>query len=135
VDVLGNRLPCELARLGEGPRAMALRRREQDLLAEHAPAWAEKLLPLVRSFTFRRGMPEQVALYLDDFLRDADKLFGATLVRALTVGTGAGSPGLKQLVRHRHLLRVGELGLAGGPCHTAGVRVLSSSPYLANLTS
>jgi uncharacterized protein (TIGR02996 family) len=129
------RLQCELARTAEGPRAVELRRREQDLLAEHAAAWAANLLPLARSITFRRGMPEQVDLYLIDFRRDADKLFAAAPVRALTVHTGYGSPVLKDLVRCRHLLRLGELRLEGGPCHTAGARVLAASPDLANLTS
>jgi uncharacterized protein (TIGR02996 family) len=129
------RVQCELARLPLGPRAAQLRQREQELLAQHARAWAAPLASFVSGYTFRRGLLEQVTISPDNFAQHADELFRVAPLRSLVVEVTYGAPGLRKLTRCRHLLHVNELSLCGhGQCHRSGLKVLVESPNLANLT-
>src|SRR5947208_13340491 len=56
------RVQCELARLPpDEPRAFDLRWRQEELLADHGPAWSEEVPKWAREgCTFRRGFVDRV---------------------------------------------------------------------------
>ena len=60
------RVQCVLDKMpAEDPRQPGLRRRENDLLEQHAWAWAEELGPRIGAWVYRRGFVERVEMSLE----------------------------------------------------------------------
>src|SRR5262249_44833313 len=118
------RVQCALAR-GEGNEE--LRRREQQLLAEHGQEWAAAGAGHVKAWDFRRGLLEQVTLTAEAFAKSGEEMLCAVPLRALTVEVD-GWADVRTLVRCRALAKIAELTLAGGPVYAAGARILAEAP-------
>jgi uncharacterized protein (TIGR02996 family) len=112
--------------------------REAELLARNEARW-RAALPQLEGITwdeeFTRGFVEGVFTETAGaFLRHAPALFAAAPVRRVKIGL-VNPVNVAALARSRHLLALEELNLGN---HTgidaAGVRELSSSPNLANLS-
>ncbi len=60
------RIQCLLDKMpAEDPRYPGLRRRENELLEQHAWAWAEELGPRISAWAYRRGFVERVEMSLE----------------------------------------------------------------------
>src|SRR5262249_14114521 len=115
---------------GRSPRHAALRRREQELRAEHGAAWAD-LGPGVRSYEFRRGFAEAARMTAGNFLRHAGPLVRpAPLHRVRLTGV---RPHLDRLVGSPYLARLTALDLTSTQLGDAGAEALAACPHLAGL--
>jgi uncharacterized protein (TIGR02996 family) len=133
------RLQCRRSRLpSDHPEQQTLAARESELLDRHERAWRAEL-PHLEDITwedFERGFIEAVfAAEAEAFLYQAPAIFAAAPIRRVQVGridlpdAGllAGSPWLARLTELN-------LGNSTGLC-PEGLRALTSSPHLANLTA
>jgi uncharacterized protein (TIGR02996 family) len=167
------RVQCALARVAEplaswddwaatAARVTDLRRREQELLRDHADAWSREVRPLVVECEFRRGFVEVVTMPPEQFLDVAERLFRLTplrVVRFKSGGVGAhvfgrvfSSPHLERLsgldfsrypliphalvalLASRHTTGITRLVLSGCHLTAASARLIAAAPLLGQLT-
>jgi uncharacterized protein (TIGR02996 family) len=126
-------LQIELAEgVASRARRRQLRQREAELLARHGEQWAGAVRPLVRKYTFRRGMVESVILDPVYFVLDGAQLFQLAPVTevafALLDNTTA-----NDVARCPHLSRVRALDLSRATVGPTELRALLGSPFLARL--
>jgi uncharacterized protein (TIGR02996 family) len=123
------RVQCALAGMPPAdPRWPLLYRREQQLLADSAEAWAEPLAEWTKvrgveaardpagrwvngRLRFERGWPEGLSMRADDFLRHAPELFRQAPLRHLWLAV---SDNADRLARCPHLANLRSLGLSAG---------------------
>jgi uncharacterized protein (TIGR02996 family) len=129
------RVQVALARLPDDhPRNPDLRERERDLLQHHRRAWTAPLATLGAEFTFRRGIPDAVAVDAATFLRRGEELFdntqagGRSFVRQVLLREPARVA--PQLAECPLLAGVEELSLCQGGLGNGGVELLVRSPHL-----
>ena len=133
LDDAGDPLRAEFVRvqvsLARTPDDLALKTREQTLLALHAADWLAPLRakgePLQNPGThggFRRGFVEEVWMPAGVFLWKADKLFRRAPVRTLLV-TRAAAGELGDLFHSPHLRRLRELAVSGPHGHRLATAV------------
>jgi uncharacterized protein (TIGR02996 family) len=105
------RVQCCLSGLPIGhPERGELRKRERELLRQHAAEWSQPVSRLpVADWTFRRGFIEEVTMGGDGFLHDAKELFDAIPLRCLCLQGAAWC--LPALVANPWLSRVAALDL------------------------
>jgi uncharacterized protein (TIGR02996 family) len=134
------RVQVALARLpADHPRNPDLRERERDLLQAHRRAWTAPLATLGAEFTFRRGIPDAVALDAATFLRRGEELFdntqagGRSFVRQVLLREPARVA--PQLADCPILAGVEELSLCQGGLGNGGVELLVRSPFLGAVRS
>jgi uncharacterized protein (TIGR02996 family) len=132
------RLQCQLAREPAEGRHVCLERRQQELLAEHADAWAGTVADHVEWWCFRRGFVEEVSLAANQLCEQARTLFQNAPLEDLHV-TPDGSE-LVELPRVADLERTVFLDVSSHPLGDDGVAELACAPFLShvhglNLTS
>jgi uncharacterized protein (TIGR02996 family) len=145
------RVQCALARLPEGhPERTALAAREAHLLAAHRRRWNGELhrllsrtplrnaVParrgLVRGWTYRRGLVEEITVEARAFLDHAATLFQLGPLREVRFFRGA-APHVRQLSDMPHLARLVCLDFSGNALHGDPLRALLASPHLQPLTA
>lgn len=130
------RVQVAVARLPDDhPRTPDLRDRATELLHRHGRAWTAPLASLGAAFTFRRGIPDAVAVDAATFLRRGEELFdntrvggGQSFVRRVRLREPARVA--PQLADCPLLARVEELDLSLGDLGNGGVALLVRSPHL-----
>ncbi len=87
------RVQCELERLPPaGERALALRRRAADLLAEHEAAWMGEWAERLVRWEWRGGYPHSAVIEADAWARHGEALMRAFPLHRLAFVDGGGAP-------------------------------------------
>ncbi len=103
---------CARARLpAEDPAQRGLEEREWTLLSLHEEAWRKGLAPELLTVKFRRGFADEVTLYANTFVENADALFAREPLRTARV-IDAGPEGAVQLAACPALRRLAGLRLS-----------------------
>jgi uncharacterized protein (TIGR02996 family) len=124
------RVQCELAGLDEDDDGRtALEERELALLNKHGSAWVNQLELAYKPCAFRRGFVESLTMRADEFLANAERLFGLTPLRELYLTYAA--PETEALAACAYLARLSRLRI--GVVGDTDVMTLCTSPHLANL--
>jgi uncharacterized protein (TIGR02996 family) len=128
------RLQCRLAgKKLSAEKEKGLRKREQALLDAHEGEWAAPLAGLVRSWRFRRGFVERVAMTPPQFVANAAALFRLAPVRHLVLVES--NSGVEEAVASPHLAGVETLDFRDCFLKVEHVRHLADSPHLGGLRS
>lgn len=125
------RTQIELDQLGDDPSVLDRKDRAEALWHVHGSAWRGDVPGWVRSVRPRRGFPDWVSCNADDFLRDADALFAAAPVRALTLNETAQR--VHKLAECLALRHVADLTVGGNRGGVEELRLWLASPHLAGL--
>lgn len=139
------RVQCELERLGEDdPRRLQLETRQCVLLAEHQNQWAGSLREFVHRFWFRRGFIDKIQIGAEQFLANAELVFGTTPLSQVAFHNASQS--LARLAECPYLARLRGLDFKpdftwrqrdfpSSQLYDEGARILAASPHLSNLRS
>jgi carbon storage regulator CsrA len=131
------RVQCRLAQLPPGDEAVSgLRRREQELLDRHGPAWRSALPPLLRNEFFCRGFVESVHLTVREFVLHAEELLGSAPIRHLHLRPFGWSPtvgDIASLAASPYLARLETLDLGQNGLGHEDISHLAGSAHLAGL--
>jgi uncharacterized protein (TIGR02996 family) len=137
------RIQCALA-AGNLPqkRRAELARRERQILDVWGKEWARPICRLAQSWTFHRGFIDEVAMWIDTFLRYAGQLFRRAPIQCLSFlprMVPQSYPDIypplnvAALADSKHLRRLRGLGLSQNQLESRDVRALIVSEHLTNL--
>jgi uncharacterized protein (TIGR02996 family) len=128
------RLQCVAARTpADDPRRRALRAREEELLAAHAPDWCASLGLGTDECRFRRGFVEAVEIHADRFLERPEALFRAAPVREIHFLHATRH--IREIADCPWLAKLATLDLSANAIEDPGAAALASSPHLTGLTT
>jgi uncharacterized protein (TIGR02996 family) len=128
------RVQVERDRPKAAPDRERLDRRSRAILQEQEGEWTASLRPLVLSWSYRRGLVDEVEVEAGRLAEQGEELLRLAPTAAWRVHVN-GWEDVRALVRCKALSRVRRLALLGERIGGGGARILAESPHVAGLRS